>query len=135
VKTRLFRALHAEARKRGLDHDGLRDVCALKFGVRSMTELDEGQLRTLYRDWTGRGLKRKTPLPKRGCARAPGIEMVSGEDLETLARAFALRGWDERTQRQFVRRQLGREEIRTRKDFWRVFSGVRAMNRRDGING
>jgi hypothetical protein len=59
--------------------------------------------------------------------------MVSGEDLELLGRAFANRGWSEDTQRNFIRRQLGRgrEQIRTRADFHRVFSGVRAMSKRE----
>ncbi len=133
-RAKLFRAVHAEAAKRGVDHDGLRDVCRQQFGVHSMGELTEQQLEGLYRNWTGHKLRRKrtTPLPKRGYARGGEIEMVSGEDLETLGAAFAARGWGKETQRAFIRRQLGgREEIRTRRDFWRVFSGVRAMNRRD----
>ena len=129
----LFRAIHAEGLKRGLDHDGLHDVCRGKFGAESMGALDVGQLKTLFRDLTGKNFqaRRRTALPKRGCLRRGGLEMVSGEDLETLGRAFSMRGWGEETRREFVRRQLGgREQIRTRADFWRVFSGVRAMNRR-----
>jgi hypothetical protein len=132
VRVRLFRAVHAEASKRGLDHDALRDVCRERFSVHSMGELTEGQLESLYRGWTGHGMKRKSALPKRGYAKTTEAAMVSGEDLETLGRAFAARGWGKETQRVFIRRQLGgREQIRTRRDFWKVFSGVRAMNRRD----
>jgi hypothetical protein len=135
MKTLLIRALHAEAAKRGLDHDGLRDVCRVRFSVASMRDLSDGQLKTLFRDWTGRNFvrKRTTPLPKRGYGRAGELELVSGEDLETLGRAFAARQWGPETQRAFIRRQLGRDQIRTRRDFHRVFSGVRAMNRRDGL--
>jgi hypothetical protein len=96
-----------------------------------MGELSEGQLLALYKAWTGHTLRRKVPLPKRGCLKVRDEEMVSGDDLETLGRAFALRGWGKDTQAAFIRRQLGgRAQIRTKKDFWRVFSGVRAMNRR-----
>lgn len=133
-RSKLFRAVHAEAAKRGLDHDGLRDVCREQFGVHSMGELTEQQLEGLYRNWTGHKLRRKrtTALPKRGYAQGRDIELVSGDDLETLGNAFAIRGWGKDTQRAFIRRQLGgREEIRTKRDFWRVFNGVRAMNRRD----
>jgi len=133
-RSKLFRAVHAEAAKRGLDHDGLREVCRGQFGVHSMGDLTEQQLEGLYRNWTGHKLRRKrtTSLPKRGYARSGEIELVSGEDLETLGRAFAARGWGLETQHAFIRRQLGgREQIRTRLDFHRVFSGVRAMNRRD----
>ncbi len=135
-RIRLLRAVHAEGKKRGLDHDGLRDVCRLTFGVGSMKELGEEELKALYHDWTGRGLRRRTELPRRGKGEGSTTlaVMASGEDLETLAAAFAARGWGKETQRQFIRRQLsGREVIRRRGDFWRVFSGVRAMNRRDAV--
>jgi hypothetical protein len=134
IRARLMRALHAEGSKRGLDHDGIRDICHLKFNVDSMGALNEGQLKTLFRDWTGRNFtRRKTALPKRGYAKSGELEMVSAEDLETLERAFSARQWGPETKRAFIRRQLdGREEIRTKADFHRVFSGARAMNRRDG---
>jgi hypothetical protein len=132
ARAKLFRALHAEASKRGMDHDGLRDACRERYSVHSMGDLSDAQLEALYRGWTGHGLKRKSPLPKRGYARGQDVEMVSAEDIDLLGRAFAARGWGKETQTAFIRRQLnGRAEIRTRRDFWRVFSGVRAMNRRD----
>jgi hypothetical protein len=102
-----------------------------------MSDLDEGQLKTLYRTWTGRNFngRRSTPLPKRGYGKQGELDMVTAEDIETLGRAFATRNWGPETQRTFIRRQLGgREQIRTRKDFHRVFSGVRAMNRRSKDN-
>jgi len=130
-RARLFRAVHAEAGRRKIDHDGLHDLCRHRFGVSSMADLTEEQLEAIYRAWTGHGIRTK-PLPKRGYARTNETEMVSPDDLETLARAFARRDWGEETQRNFIRRQLrGRDQIRTRRDFWKVFSGVRAMNRRD----
>jgi hypothetical protein len=131
---KLFRAIHAEALKRGLDHDALREIFKERFGVHSMGQLTEPQIESLYRSWTGhKPRKREKPLPKRGYAHSPEIEIVSGEDLETLARAFALAGWGKATQEDFIRRQLGRASIRTRRDFWKVFSGVRAINRRNGV--
>ncbi len=134
VRLRLYRALHSEAAKRGLDHSDLHEICRARFGVDSMRAATDAQLQQIYAEWTGRRIKRTSALPARGGGDQRLIEMVTGDDIETLARAFALRGWDAETQRNFVRRQLGgREQIRTRADFWRVFSGVRAMNRRDGI--
>ncbi len=135
LKPRLMKALHAEAVKRGLDHDELSGLCRAKFNVRSMREMTAGQMQALLREWTGRALpsKRTTPLPQRGYGRTGALELVSGEDLETLGRAFAARGWGIDTQAEFVRRQLrGRDQIRTRKDFNAVFRAVQAMNRRDG---
>lgn len=132
-RARLFQALHAEAAKRGLDHDALHDLCRQRFQVASMSAMNEGRLQTLYHDWTGKSVRRRSPLPKKGAAKGKTDAMVSKEDIETLGRAFAARNWGPETQRLFVSRQLGgREQIRTRGDFWKVFSGVRAMNRRDG---
>ena len=130
-RARLMRALHAEGVKRGFDHDGLRDVCRERWGAASMGKATDAQLAELYHAWTGKGLRRATPLPRKGHVKAAGEEMVSGEDLNALAEAFARRGWGPETQRVFVKRQTGREKILSRKDFWRVFSGLRAMERRE----
>ncbi|KKM81379.1 hypothetical protein LCGC14_1330380 [marine sediment metagenome] len=137
VKSRLFRALHAEASRKGLDHDALRDIAKERFGVESMSVLTVDNLQHLHRDLTGRWFHaRKAPLPKRGTAAAGEMEIISPGHLETLARAFAKRGWGRDTQRAFIRRQLrGREQIRTTADFQKVFRGVQAMNRRDGLKG
>ena len=97
--------------------------------------------RTVWLRFWRRGLKtaerlrlegRRQPLP------APGIRQNranwrwwGSEDLDLLRRAFDQRELDEDGRAAFIRRQLhGRSEIRTRADFHKVFSGVRAMNRR-----
>jgi hypothetical protein len=130
LRTRLFRALHAEAKKRNLGHEELRDV----LGCHSMSQAPTAALQQLMHAWTGHNLRQPTKLPRRGYVKSGELEMVSGADLNTLAAAFSLRGWDQDTRRNFIRRQLrGRETITTRSDFYRVFSGVRAMNRRDDI--
>ncbi|MEN6601768.1 MAG: hypothetical protein ABFD86_05075 [Bryobacteraceae bacterium] len=132
-RAKLFRAVHAEAARRKIDHDALHDICRHRFGVSSMGDLSEGQLESIYRSWTGHGIRTR-PLPRRGYGRSAEAEMVSAEDLETLGRAFARRNWGDEAQRTFIRRQLhGRDQIRTKRDFWKVFSGVRAMNRREGL--
>jgi hypothetical protein len=128
---KVFKALHAEALKRGIDHDGLRDM----FGVKSMSTIETHKLVDKLKSWTGKGIRRSSPLPRRGYATKRGpAELVSAEDLNTLAEAFSRRGMDSNAQWLFIQRQLqGRDTIRTRADFHRVFSGIRAMNRRDGI--
>lgn len=138
VRTRVMRALHAEAAKRGLDHEGLREICAARFGLASMGEMDLAQAAALYKDVTGREFltgRRPVPLklPERGYAARGETQIVSGGELELLERACAKRGWGPATKLAFIRRQLrGRDQIRTRADFQRVFRGVQAMNRRDG---
>lgn len=129
---KLFKALHAEAVKRGMDHDALRDT----FGVQSMSTISTEQLQARLKDWTGKGIRRVTPLPRRGYGKKAGpLEMVTAEDLATLAEAFERRGMDKIAQECFIFRQLGGRDsvIRTRGDFHKVFSGIRAMNRRDGL--
>jgi hypothetical protein len=131
----LFRGLHAEAAKRGLDHDGLRDVCRQSYGVHSMGEVSDADLVKLYKSFTGKGLRTRARLPKRGEARDKAVEqMVSGEDLTALDSEFAKRSMGADARRNFVRRQLrGRDRIVTRRDYARVFHGLRAMNRREGL--
>lgn len=133
-RTRVFRALHAEARKRGVDHDGLHEIALLRHGVRSMSDMTDEQLLGLYRAWTGKTLRRRAELPRRGKDPVADLRMVSGEEMIALDQEFAKRGWGPETKQNFVRRQLkGRESIRSYRDWKRVFNGVRAMNRREGL--
>jgi len=136
LRAKLFRGIHAEAVKRKLDHDALHDMCVREFGVASMGAMSDQQLVGLYKSWTGKGLKTRSKLPRRGEAeRRPVIGMVTGEDLTRLEMEFAARGMGLEGRKNFVRRQLGgRETIFTRRDYARVFHGIRAMNRRDGLS-
>jgi hypothetical protein len=126
-----MRAVHAEAKKRGMDHDALHDLALNHWGARSLADASDTQLYALYRDWTRKGLKR------RAAPFAPGQhdderQFVSGEDLIEMAEEFAQRGWGETTRSNFIRRQLkGRSKISTRADLRKVLFAVRAMNRRD----
>lgn len=133
---RLFSAVHAEAAKRGMDHDELRRVCQQNYGVHSMSEMTEVNLMKIYQGWTGKGLRRRARLPQRGEAAATKsgeVQMASGEELVELDAEFARRGLGEEGRENFIRRQLGgRLVVRTRRDFVKVLGGLRAMNRRDG---
>ena len=132
---RLFKGLHAEAIKRGVDHDGLRRICRESYGVHSMSEVSDSDLVALYKSFTGKTLKRRSPLPRRGESCGQLVEqMVSGEDLVSLDAEFAKRSMGADARQSFVRRQLGgRDKIVSRRDFARVFHGLRAMSRREGL--
>ena len=134
-RNRLFRAVHAEAKKRQMDHDAIHDMCREKFGAVSMSKLTDGHLLAIYREWTGHGLKVKAALPRRGEAGTKALAvMATPADLEMLEAEFAKRGLGADGKRAFIRRQLqGREVLRTRRDVVRVAAAVRAMNRREGI--
>ena len=138
-RARLFRAVHAEAAKRGIDHDALRDMAHRNFGVQhSLSELSDDALFKIYRGWTNKSLKRrrheagKAPIDKHeGFQVLNKLQMVSDEDLVILGQEFALGGFSPEAQTNFVRRQLrGRETIRTRGDWSKVVNGVRAINKR-----
>ena len=106
-RNRLFRAVHAEARKRRMDHDAIHDMCREKFGAESMSKLTDGQLLTIYRDWTGHGLKTKAALPKRGEVGTKELAvMATAGDLEMLEAEFAKRGLGPDGKRSFIKRQL-----------------------------
>jgi len=131
ARAKLFRAVHAEGLKRGFDHGGLHDLCCARFDVASMHQMTNQQLYELYHGWTGKGMKRTSPLPRRGYGKQGELEMVSSADLEALAKLYHDLSWGEETRRAFTRRVLrGREQIRTRADWWKVFSGARAIQRR-----
>lgn len=133
---RLFSAVHAEAQKRGMDHDALRAMCHAQYGVHSMSEMTEANLLKIYYGWTGKSLRRKAKLPRRGeAAKQPQgeIQIASAEELITLDAEFAKRGLGQEGRENFIRRQLGgRGIVRTRRDFCSVLGGLRAMNKRDG---
>ena len=132
-RQRIFRALHAEAKKRDIDHDALHDIFVQNFHVKSMSDATDAQLVGLYRQWTGKTLRRRAKLAGAGWKGEPDA-MVSGEEMVELGQEFAKRGLGADGQQNFVRRQLkGRAQIRTRRDFIRVIHALRAMNERDGV--
>lgn len=133
-RNRLFHALHAEAKKRHMDHDALHDMICKSFSVHSMSQATDAQLLGIYRQWTGKTLKRRAHLGDPGWQEKPD-GLVSGEELIALDQAFALRGLGAEGRANFVRRQLkGRDQIKSRRDCIRVLHAIRAMNERDGLN-
>src|SRR5580704_8717419 len=85
MRARLFRGIHAEAAKRKMDHDALHDMCVREYGVASMHAMSDQQLVMLYKGWTGKGLRTRSGLPRKGeAADARVVEMVTGEDLTRL---------------------------------------------------
>jgi hypothetical protein len=135
-RAKLFRAVHAEAAKRKIDHDGLHDIVKARFGNRSMGDCTDRQLLLLYKDWTGKGLKREAKLPRRGERVTGGLTFVSNLELAELDGIYAQLDWSAEQRQAFVRRQLrGRESIRTRGDWTAVLFGARAILRRGGGDG
>ena len=137
-RNRLFRALHAEAPKRRIDHDGLHTIVCERFRLHSMAEASDAQLEAVYREWTGKTLKRRAALPRAGETRssAAAAQIVSAAEVEDLAAEFSRAGMGQEARKNFVRRQLGgRSEVRTRGDWGRVIGGLRAMRKRREAGG
>lgn len=133
LRARLMRAIHAEGKRRKLDHDALHDLVEARFGVRSMAAMKTEDLLALYKGWTGHGLRSRAAKPARGEAATSRLRMVSSEEMISLEMEFAKRGLGDEGKRNFVRRQLrGRDQVRTRGDWTRVMAPLRAMNRREG---
>jgi hypothetical protein len=120
-----------------MDHDALREACKNAYDIHSLADMSEPDLMALYQGWTGKTLRRKrAALPKKGDAAEGAVDqMISGEELTALDAEFAKRSFGREARTNFIRRQLqGRDTIRTRRDFAKVFHGVRAMNRREGLS-
>lgn len=148
-RAKFFRGLHAEAAKRGLDHAALHELVSKRYGVDSLRKLSDAQLRDWYREFTGRGFKhagvpgaaRRHAAGKAGRRGTPdtrnltpAIELVDTEDL-VMMRDFARMqlGWSAETLDKFIRRQIGRDAIRTMAEFNKVLWGLKAMKRRRGV--
>ena len=142
-KTKVMGALHAEALKRRLSHQDLSDMADRRYGVASMAALDDGQLRGLFLDLTGRLFHPKHPgmhdRQRRQAAGTAGrkdgnpklVEMAATADVEMVYQLGYSLGWTRQTIQTFIRRQLGgREQLRTMADVNKVLWGLKAIARR-----
>ena len=143
TKTRVMGALHAEGLKRGLSHQDLSEMAGQRYGVASMAALDDGQLRDLFLDLTGRLFHPKHPgmrnRQRRQAAGTAGrkdgnpklVEMAATADVEMVYQIGYSLGWTRQTIQTFIRRQLGgREQLRTMAEVNKVLWGLKAIARR-----
>lgn len=146
--TKYLRALFGAAREHGLTKEDLNDAALVGFQKSSLRDLTDAEARTILDGI--RGKKRRSGRSghknsDRGYAMAvagrrrnddsPGEYMVAARELEMLSDAAGLRGWSRETLDTFIRRQLRGREIRTMKEFNKVFWAIKAMNRRDRLTG
>ena len=143
TRTKVMGALHAEAAKRDLSHQDLSEMAGKRYGVGSMSDLNEGKLRDLFRDLTGKPFRAKHPgMRNRQHRQAAGtagrknanhkvVEMADATDVEMVYQlAYAL-GWTLQTIKTFIRRQLGgRDQLRTMADVNKVLWGLKAIAKR-----
>jgi hypothetical protein len=134
---RYLRALWACARECGVDDEGLHDAAFVGFGKTSLKELTEDEASRLLngmRKGSGKQLaKRHWAQGNHGRRDVEDKTeyLVNTREMQMLCEAAALRGWNEEALLKFIARQLGKTEIRTMKEFNKIFWAVKAMNRRD----
>lgn len=148
--TKYLRAMFGAAREHGLTKEDLNDAAMVGFQKASLRDLTNDEARKILDGI--RGKKRTSnhgvsghKHSDRGYAMAvagrrrnddsPGEYMVAARELEMLSDAAGLRGWRRETLDTFIRRQLRGRQIRTMKEFNKVFWAIKAMNRRDGLTG
>jgi hypothetical protein len=145
-RSKMMRGLHAEARKRGLSHDGLHELVEKRYGVRSLSQLSEAQLREWYREFSGKGFRHRGIAPgsrawaagNAGKKAAPDgarkvVELAGADDIAMLIDLAARIGWSVTGFHKFVARQLGREQVRTMADVNKVLWALKTIARRKGI--
>jgi hypothetical protein len=151
-RSKMMRGLHAEASKRGLSHDGLHELVEKRYGVASLSQLSEAQLREWYREFSGKGFRHRGmgSASRRRAAGAAGrrqpdqpinrstdqskvIELASADDIAMLIDLAGQIGWSVTALHKFVARQIGRENIRTMAEFNKVLWALKAIARRKGI--
>ena len=143
TSSKVMGALHAEAAKLGLSHQDLSEMAGQRYGVASMAALDDGQLRDLFLDLTGRVFHPKHPgMQNRQRRKAAGtagrkdasnkvVEMAATVDVEMVYQLGYALGWTQQTIKTFIRRQLrGRDQLRTMADVNKVLWGLRAIAKR-----
>jgi hypothetical protein len=143
LDSRYLRALWATARECGVDNDGLHDAAFVGFGKSSLKELTEEEAKRLLDGMRkASGVAQKRPAQRRWAQGNHGrrdVEnkteyLVNKREMTMLCEAAALRGWNEEALLKFIARQLGNTEIRTMKEFNKIFWAIKAMNRRDSLH-
>lgn len=134
-----MRALHAEARKRGLGHDELHDLALQRFGKGSLGELTAAELRR----WAGELRRAQTPRSGQGRRRqgtdgtrrqkpSGVVELAGSKELELIGGYAEALGWGRDRLDGFIRRQLGeRGKVRTLAEANKVIHGLKALYRRE----
>ncbi len=146
-----LRAIFAAAREKGVTYEQLHETIAVSWGKRSLKDLSSEQAQLLIdglrgktraeHHYRGNGpfrYDRRQAMAAHGRKdydRSGDAEYVVNErELQMLREAAALRNWDEEALRKFIKRQLGRETIRTMADLNKVLWPLKAMNRRDRLH-
>lgn len=131
--TNQVRAIHAEARKRGIDPDTLHDLVEnVTRRTRSIAALTHAEAQKVIQRMKGDGFVPLRTLQHH--RQKSGIPvLVRPEQLTLIAELSSQRDWSVETLATFCKRQCKREMPRTTSDANKVIEALKAMNRRDGL--
>jgi len=127
------RAIFAEGRRRGLDHEALGDMAeSVTRRTRHLSELTHTEAEALLRKLKGQGFVPLRTLQYR--RRKQGIEqLVQQSQLDLIAALASQREWSAETLLKFCKRQCGHTTPRTTRQANKVIEGLKAMNLRSGL--
>lgn len=131
--TNQVRAIFAEGRKRGLDHDQLRDVVESETRrTRSIAELTHREAEAVLRKLKGNGFVSLRTIQYH--RKKQGVQqVVQQEQLDLIAALASQRHWPAETLLNFCKRQCGHTKPRTTSEANKVIEGLKAMNRREEL--
>ncbi len=127
------KAIFAEGRKRGLDHEGVRDVVeSTTRRTRSVRELTRSEADAVLQK-----LKANQFIPLRTLQyrrRKQGVkQLASKAQLKLIAELASQRGWTPEGLASFCKKVCGHATPRTTEEAGKVTEGLKAMNRREGL--
>ena len=127
------RAIFAEGRKRGLDHDQLRDVAeSVTKRTRSIAELTHSEAAAVLKQLKGQDFVSLRTIQYR--RQKKGVQQVVQQDqLNLIAALASQRRLTPRGLNQFCERTCGHARPRTTVEANKVIEGLKAMNRREGL--
>lgn len=153
VYKKYLSAIYGCAREHHISNEEIHEAISVGFNKTSLKDLTERECRTLLDGMRGTTSQAKRAVRgasghanttrghamgtagRKDAAKSETEYLVSARELELLREAAELRGWSRETLDTFIRRQLGGKELRTVRQFNKVFWAIKAMNRRAGLTG
>ena len=131
--TAQLRAIFAEGRKRGLDHEGLQDMAeSVTHRTRSLRELTHAEAESLLRRLKGDEFVSLRTVQHR--RQRQGIEqVVQPGQLALIAKLASQRHWASEALMGFCERQCGFARPRTTTQANKIIEALKAMNKRDEL--
>jgi Protein of unknown function (DUF1018) len=127
------RAIHGEAKRRGLDGEQLHDLVeSTTRRTRSIAALTHAEAQQVIQRLKGNGFVPLRTLQYR--RQKAGIPvLVRPDQLTLIAELASQRDWSIETLAAFCKRQCKREVPRTTTDANKVIEALKAMNKREGL--